>query len=144
MSGFDPLTAAFGLGEKLVDHFFPSAEKKAAAMLELAKLQQNGELAAMAAEANLAQGQLEINKVEAASTNWFVAGARPFVIWICASGLGLQVVVAPFVEWVSMLVGHPTKMPPLDTGTLSTLLIGLLGLGGMRTAEKLSGVQGNH
>src|SRR5712664_429506 len=111
MSGFDPLTAAFDLGGKLLDHFLPDPAKRAEAQLELLKLQQNGDLAAMTAETSRIQGQLEVNKVEAASTNWFVAGARPFVIWICASGLGLQVVIAPFVEWVSMLIGHPTKMP---------------------------------
>ena len=134
---FDPLSSAFELGSKLLDRFFPDPQKRAEAQLELLKLQQTGDLAVMAQ-------QTDINKIEAANPNLFVSGWRPAVGWTCALGLLFQFLLAPLGTWASTLFGHPTPMPSLDMSTLSTLLIGMLGLSGMRTAEKLSNAQGNH
>ena len=86
--------------------------------------------------------QIEVNKQEAASPNMFVAGWRPFIGWICGFGLGCQFIVAPVFTWISALVKHPTPFPTLDLGTLMTLLLGMLGLGGMRTYEKVQGAPG--
>lgn len=134
---FDPFTAAFDLGGKLIERLIPDPAKKAEAVLKLAELQQSGELAAMA-------GQTDINKVEAANANVFVSGWRPFIGWTCGTGLLVQFLLSPLALWFTTLIGRPTVMPTLDTSTLTTLLIGMLGLGGMRTVEKLSGVQGKH
>lgn len=82
----------------------------------------------------LIQGQLDINKVEAASPSLFVAGWRPFIGWICGVGLGYQFLIYP------ILIGYAPKIQQLDMGTLVTLLGGLLGLGTLRTVEKLNGV----
>lgn len=82
----------------------------------------------------LIQGQLEINKVEAANPSVFVSGWRPYIGWICGTGLGYQFLVYP------ILVGFVPQIQQLDMGTLVTLLGGLLGLGTMRTVEKLNGV----
>lgn len=133
----DPLTAGLEIGGKILDHFFPDPVKKAEAMLELQKMQQAGDLA-------IVGYQSDINKVEAASADPFTSRWRPFIGWICGCGLAIQFIVSPVVEWAAALAGHPTLMPKLDTGTLTTLLIGMLGLGGMRTMEKLSNAQGNH
>lgn len=130
---FDPVTAVLGIGGKLIDRLWPDPEKKAAAQLELIKLQQSGELAAIA-------GQLEINKIEAAHTSVFVSGWRPAVGWISALGLGIQFVVNPLITWASAFVGRPIVFPNLDLSLLLTLLGGMLGLGGLRTYEKVNGV----
>src|SRR6267378_1933786 len=89
------------------------------------------------------QGQLDIDKAEAASPKMFVAGWRPFIGWICGSGLGIQFIVNPIVTWIAALAKHPVQFPSLDLGTLMTLLFGMLGLGAMRTYEKTSGAPGS-
>jgi len=105
------------------------AKAKAEAMAQLIA-------AAQAAD----QAQTDTNKVEAASTSVFVAGWRPFIGWICGLGLASQFIIAPFATWGAALFGHVVVFPALDLGTLMTLLLGMLGLGAMRTTEKLSGV----
>ena len=127
----DPVTALFEVGSKVLDRVLPDPAQQAAAKLELMKLQQNGELAQIT-------GQMEINKVEAASSSIFVSGWRPGIGWICGAGFAVQFVIGPLAEWGSALYGHPVKFPQMDTGTMMPLLLGMLGLGGLRTAEKLA------
>jgi len=129
----DPLSALLDIGGKVIDRVWPDPAQQAAAKLELFKLQQSGELAQIA-------GQMEINKVEAANPSVFVSGWRPAIGWICGAGFAVQFVVGPLAEWSSALYGHPVKFPPMDTGTMMPLLLGMLGLGGLRTAEKIQGV----
>lgn len=102
------------------------------------------EKAQIAAALALVQGQLDTNKAEAASPSIFVAGWRPFVGWVCGTGFGVQFVIGPLAEWGSGLLGHPVKFPPMDLGTMMPLLLGMLGLGGMRSAEKINGVNSGH
>jgi len=127
----DPVTALFEVGSKVLDRVLPDPAQQAAAKLELMKLQQNGELAQIT-------GQMEINKAEAASSSLFVSGWRPSIGWICGAGFAVQFVIGPLAEWGSALAGHPVKFPQMDTGTMMPLLLGMLGLGGLRTAEKLA------
>jgi hypothetical protein len=75
-------------------------------------------------------GQLEVNKVEAASKSFFVSGWRPAVGWVCVAGMAVNFLVVPFVPTIA----------PLDTGTMMPVLMGMLGLGGMRSFEKSKGV----
>ena len=126
MASFDPVTAALDIGGKLIDRLWPDPTQRDAAKLELLKLQQSGELAGIT-------GQVEINKIEAASASVFVSGWRPFIGWICGAGLGYQFLVYP------ILVAFVPKIVQLDMGTLLTLLVGMLGLGAYRTTEKLRG-----
>lgn len=125
---------------KIIDKVVPDPQAKAAAQLELARLAASGELAHLDAEVKLALSQTDTNKAEAANPNVFVSGWRPFVGWVCGTGMALAFVVGPLFTWISSLLGHPTPFPSLDTGTLMTCLMGMLGLGGMRTYEKLNGV----
>ena len=127
----DPVTALFEVGSKVLDRVLPDPAQQAAAKLELLKLQQNGELAQIT-------GQMDINKVEAASSSLFVSGWRPSVGWVCSAGFAVQFIVGPLAEWGAALAGHPVKFPQMDTGTMMPLLLGMLGLGGLRTAEKLA------
>ena len=127
----DPVTALFEVGSKVLDRILPDPTQQAAAKLELLKLQQNGELAQIT-------GQMDINKVEAASSSLFVSGWRPSIGWVCGAGFAVQFVIGPLAEWGAALAGHPVKFPQMDTGTMMPLLLGMLGLGGLRTAEKLA------
>jgi ABC-type Fe3+ transport system permease subunit len=133
---FDPISAALDIGGKLIDRLIPDPAKKAEAALELLKLQQSGELAVMTA-------QTDTNKVEASSNSLFVAGWRPFIGWICGSALAFQFIIRPLASWIAALWGHPVAVPALDMADLFTLLFGMLGLGGMRTYEKVQGAQSN-
>lgn len=86
------------------------------------------------------QGQIDTNKAEAASSSVFVAGWRPSVGWVCSAALAWQLILAPSIQWGATIYGKPVVLPPLDTETLISLLFALLGIGGMRTVEKLNGV----
>ncbi len=86
-------------------------------------------------------GQIEVNKVEAANPSVFVAGWRPAVGWVCATGLGWQFVLSPFVETGARWAGWAGQMPVVDTGALLTLILGMLGIGAQRTMEKIKGVE---
>lgn len=130
---YDPISAALDLGSKIIERLWPNADEANKAKLELFKLQQAGELAEITA-------QLKVNEIEAANPSMFVSGWRPAVGWICASALAMQFVAAPIGTWVAALAGHPVVFPNLDMGTLLTLLGGMLGLGGLRTFEKVNGV----
>lgn len=108
---------------------------------EAAKEQfENQMLSAMTA---LVQGQLAINQKEAEHGSIFVAGWRPAVGWICGLGLFWNFIVQPIFMWVAFLIPEGADLasaPKLDIGELITILLGMLGLGGMRTYEKRLGV----
>jgi hypothetical protein len=136
---FDPITAALDLGGKLIDRLIPDPAQKQAAALELLKLQQSGELAQLAADTDLAKGQLGVNQAEAGNASVFVSGWRPAVGWVCVLGLFYSFVLRPVGGPLAQkILGVP--MEALDMGTLGTLLFGMLGLGSMRTVEKINGV----
>lgn len=136
----DAIGAALNIGGKIIDRVIPDPAAAAAAKLELIKLQQSGELAQMGAVKDLAIAQAQTNTAEAASTNTFVSGWRPMVGWTCALGLGTQFIVRPFFIFGANLLHKVADFPVLDLGTLTTLLFGMLGLGAMRTLEKVQGV----
>ena len=89
----------------------------------------------------LAKGQLEVNKTEAAHKSLFVAGWRPAVGWICALGMASNFLIIPIANFVLALTGSTILIPLLDTGEMMPVLMGMLGLGAMRTYEKKQGVQ---
>jgi Holin of 3TMs, for gene-transfer release len=92
-------------------------------------------------EATMAKAQTEVNAVEAASPSLFVSGWRPCVGWVCAIAFAWQFVGQPIFSWVYILVTYqPAPVVPLQADALMTVLIGMLGLGGYRTFEKIKGV----
>jgi Holin of 3TMs, for gene-transfer release len=138
---FPFLTPLLGLLDKIIPDKTAAAEAKA----QLQQMTLGGQLAEdMAKLTAVTTAQSDIDKVEAGSTNWFVAGGRPFVIWICAAGLALNLVFAPIFTWATALLGHPTPFPTMDSSTMMGLLFPLLGLGAYRTIEKVQGVANNH
>tara|TARA_Y100001938_G_C8048002_1_gene410061 strand:- start:973 stop:1362 length:390 start_codon:yes stop_codon:yes gene_type:complete len=88
--------------------------------------------------ANLAQ--IEVNKMEAQSRHWFVASWRPCIGWICAIALGYHFIVAPITIFALSIAGLSYNIPEFDMNSLMTILMGMLGLGGLRTWEKSKGV----
>ena len=105
------------------------------------KMQLEHELKTQLQTANLAQ--IEVNKIEASSKNWFVAGWRPFVGWTCGVALAYHFVLSPILAFVLVLAGVDTPMPEFEFSQLSTILMGMLGLGGLRSYEKMKGVHRN-
>ena len=89
----------------------------------------------------LAKGQMEINKTEAAHKSLFVAGWRPAIGWICGLGMASNFLLIPVANFVLALTGSTILVPLLDTGEMMPVLMGMLGLGAMRTYEKKQGVQ---
>ncbi|HYC94476.1 MAG TPA: 3TM-type holin [Sphingomicrobium sp.] len=81
--------------------------------------------------------QLEVNKAEAGSGNLFIAGWRPFIGWVCGTALAYTYLFAPLAYYVGFLIGKPIpKLPTLD-GNLYELMLGMLGMAGLRTFEKI-------
>jgi hypothetical protein len=126
------LGSVFDLGGKIIDRLFPDPAQKAQAELELLKLTQSGDL-----QTTLAQ--LEINAKEAAHPSIFVAGWRPFVGWSCGVGLVYATVGHNLLAWLAAARGWPAP-PVVDADLLIYTLGGLLGIGGLRTIEKVKGV----
>ena len=122
----------------VIDKVVPDKNAAAAAKLQM---QEQLQSAVLQAE----QSQLDIDKTEAASPSVFVSGWRPGVAWVCVFGFAWQFVLQPFIAYGISIYStyNKTPIPPLpllDTTQMMTLLFALLGLGGMRTVEKVNGV----
>ena len=128
----DPITAVSDLIKTGLDKFFPDANIELKGKLDQAAAQISNDV-------QLTMAQLDINKVEAASPHWFVAGGRPAAFWVGVLSLLYSGVGVSFLSWLAICFGLP-PLPPFTDSTANTILMGLLGLGGMRTAEKLKGV----
>lgn len=124
---------------KIIDKVIPDPQARANAQLELLRLQQAGEFKELEIQLALAQGQMAINLEEAKSESLFKSGWRPAVGWLCVLALGYTYLARPLFTWYSL--AHKIPSPPeLDIGDLIVLLCGLLGLGTLRTAEKIKKV----
>jgi Holin of 3TMs, for gene-transfer release len=123
-----PIAQILNIGSQLIEKLIPDPAAQDAARLELLKLQQSGELAAMTA-------QTEINKAEASNPSVFVSGWRPAIGWVCALAMGYQYLARPL-----MVAFMPALAFPGLDDNLWQLMMGMLGLGGLRTFEKTQGV----
>lgn len=98
----------------------------------------------------LQMGQLKVDEAEANSTNWFVAGWRPAVGWVCALAFAYSYIVFPFLQFAVYTWADPVTikqiaaLPHLNLGDMMPVLLGMLGLGGMRSYEKSNGTQNTH
>ena len=124
---------------QIFDKVIPDPQAQADAKLKVMEMAQRGELAVLDADLKLALGQLEVNKVEA-GTDMFRGGWRPAVGWTCVFGLVYQFLMQPLLPWiVTVAGGHVPPLPAIDNETLMLLLTGMLGLGGLRTFERVKG-----
>ena len=89
-------------------------------------------------KANIAQ--IEVNKAEALHRTVFVAGWRPFIGWTCGIALSYHFILQPIIVFTMSVNGLDYDLPEFDMGSLMTIVLGLLGLGGMRSFEKLKGL----
>ena len=118
---------------EVLDRVIPDQAAAAKAKLEMeAKLLE-------AATAQAAQ-QTEINKIEASHQSIFVSGWRPYIGWVCGMAIAWAFLVAPMLSWLLPVMGVVAVVPPLQTEFLLELVFAMLGLGGLRTFEKLKGV----
>lgn len=121
----DPVSAGLDLATTVVNKLWP--DKSAA------------EQAQLAAAVQLVQGQLDINKTEAASSSLFTSGWRPAIGWCCAAALTAQYIARPMLQWVGVMTGHDWPILPGIDDNLWQLMLGMLGLGGLRTFERVKG-----
>lgn len=129
----DPVSLMLDIGSKVIDRLWPDPAQAAAAKLELFKLQQSGELAVIT-------GQMEINKNEASNPSVFVSGWRPFIGWVCGAACAWNWIGLPLAKAIAAYHQVPFALAPADLSEMMPVLIGLLGLGGLRTVEKIQGV----
>jgi hypothetical protein len=123
----------------IIDKIIPDPAQAAEAKLKALELAQKGELAALDAEMRLALGQIDINKAEAA-TDPYRGGWRPACGWVCAFGLGYTFILRPLLPFFAGVLGHEVpELPAIDIETLMVLLTGMLGLGGLRSFERVRG-----
>lgn len=113
----------------LIDNLFTSDEEREAAKLKLLEMEQRGELA-----------QISVNMQEAKSEHLFVSGWRPAVGWVCVAAFAYTFVLMPFTSFIALAAGMDpallAALPDLDIGSMMPVLLGMLGLGAMRTYEK--------
>lgn len=129
----DPISAILNISSTIINKLFPDPAQAAQAQLALIKLQQDGDLAAIV-------GQMDINKIEAGSSSVFVSGWRPFAGWTCGVGLAYVSIIEPIARLLATLIGYTGEFPAIDTTLTMQVLLGMLGMGGLRTLDKIKGV----
>lgn len=124
---------------KVIDKIFPDPAQAANAKLEMMKMEQQGDFKEIDASLQRDIQQIALNKIEAGSDNIFKSGWRPFIGWTCGFGFAYAVLIYPMLTWVA-IVFNVVPPPNLDTGVLMSVLLGMLGMGGMRSYEKFKGL----
>ena len=134
----NPLLAPiFGLVGTVIDRLIPDKAAAEKAKLEMAA-------ALHAHEFQVQIEQIRVNAEEAKSTNWFVAGARPFILWTCGIAMAYVSVIEPICRFVAKVgFGYEGDFPIIDTELTMQVLFGILGLGAARSWEKVKGAEGN-
>ena len=128
------LTSLIGPVTGLLDKFIEDKDQKAKLAHEIATMSTKH-------AQELAKGQIEINKAEAASGSVFKGGWRPFIGWVCGIAFAYHFVLQPLLLFIVVTFGVtlPT-LPEFDMSTLLPVLGGMLGLGSLRSFEKYKGV----
>lgn len=144
MFGLDDVVAGgiAGLLGKAIDKIWPDPAQRDQMKLDLFKAQQAGALAELDAEVRQNLAQMEVNKVEATSDSWLAKNWRPMVGASCAASFAWTYVLQPLLSFALAASGHPVALPALDMSGMMPVLLGMLGLAGMRTWEKGKGVSG--
>lgn len=128
----DAIIAVSNLASTVVSRIWPDATVTEKAKLDRITTELNNEF-------NLILGQLEINKIEAVSPSLFIAGARPAAMWVGVITLFYMGIGGSLLNWIALCFNLPPFPPVLDTAS-TDILMGLLGLGGLRTYDKLKGI----
>lgn len=120
-----PLAPIFNIVDKLI----PDTTAATALKLQLEAARQAGEF-------QIADSQINTNIEDAKSEHWIQYGWRPFIGWICGGALGYTYILRPLMTDIASFFGHQVALTTLDIGSLMPVLLGMLGLGAMRTIEK--------
>jgi hypothetical protein len=110
---------------------------RARAQTELLKAEREYDLESLRLALAADQSQTAINAQEVTHPNVFVSGWRPFIGWVCGVAFAYHFVLQPLLAFIIDNSGGNAKLPSFDMQELSTVLMGMLGLGGLRTIEKL-------
>jgi hypothetical protein len=129
MSDLTGLGSVAELGKSVIDRLWPNKSEQERAELQAAML--------------VVQGQLEVNKAEAGSSSVFVAGWRPAVGWACAAAFAWNWCGLPIAKFAADLLGYQISLSSADMSEMLPVLLGMLGLGTLRTFEKVRGAEGN-
>ncbi|MDI9349104.1 MAG: holin family protein [Candidatus Symbiobacter sp.] len=135
------IDSVLGIGKDLIERLIPDPVAQMSAKLKLAELQAKGELESISAHLQLNIEQIKLNAAEEANNNSFRAGWRPFMGWVCAVGFLYEFLLCPIINGGLIYFVKAAPMPSIDTSALMTLLTGMLGIGGLRTIEKLQGIK---
>jgi hypothetical protein len=144
--GADGLLSGIGsfakdLREAITGEAILDPNKRAEILMQTQTIEAAAEKARLDYHQKITEAQTAINALEAQSSSIFVAGWRPFVGWVCASGLVYTFLLKPILPWAAGLFGFPmAPLPEVPMGDLIVLLGGMLGLGTLRTVEKRAGV----
>lgn len=137
----NPLTALFEAGKMAIERIWPDPIKRAEEVRKLEELHQTGDLARLDAQVKLLIGQIEINKIEAANSSRFVSGWRPFVGWIGGFAFGYSTILEPFMRFIAVVFfEYKGEFPVINDELTIQVLLGVLGLGIMRSMDKKNGV----
>lgn len=118
----DPLTAGLDLARSVIDKIWPDKSDQ--------------EKQELAGAITIISGQMAVNQVEAGSDSMFVAGWRPWIGWVCGLALFMQYIARPVIQWAAIVVNHPLPELPGIDDNLWELMLGMLGLGGLRSFDK--------
>ena len=113
----------------LLDKFIEDKDQKNKLAHEIATMADKHSL-------EIATAQIEVNKEEAKSRSWWIAGWRPACGWICTLAMGYHFIIQPLLIFFLAIFGLKMDIPSFDMDTLMTVLLGMLGLGGLRSFEK--------
>jgi hypothetical protein len=137
MPGLDPISAIANTVGTIVDKIWP--DKTEVEKNKLAEFQAELQASLQDEQNNfqLALEQVKSNAVEASSQSVFVAGWRPAIGWICGLAFAWSYVLAPMGTWIALMMGKSITPPVLDIGGMMPVLLGMLGLGAMRSVDKI-------
>jgi len=122
---------------KLLDRIIPDPQARENAKLALTQAENSQALQEMQAALAADQSQTAIDQEEAKSANLFVSGWRPFIGWVCGAAFAYHFIAQPVLAFIIANSGGKVVLPDFDMQELTTVLMGMLGLGGLRTIEKL-------
>ncbi len=123
---------------KIIDKAFPDPAAKAEAKIKLIEMEQAGEFKDIEAALERDIAQIALNTEEAKSSSLFKSGWRPFIGWTCVVGFA-YIVLNPLLSWAAVAAGLP-PIPSISVDLFMPVLLGMLGLGGMRSFERYKGV----
>lgn len=129
-----PVLSILEIGAKLLDKVIPDKDVREKAQAELIKAAQDQDF-------QLALAQIKVNEEEAKSDSLFKSGWRPSIGWTCSVAFILHFVAFPIINFVIVSLGYKEVVISFDMATLMTVLGGLLGIGGLRTYEKIKGIK---